>query len=78
VELEWEILRWRRLKLALIRARLLEVLKRLLRTNLDDDHYRDDFASELTELLHDNLPKDLTRTLAYQCAQSALACTRFS
>jgi hypothetical protein len=74
VALEWEILRWRRLKLGLIRAQVLEALKDFLRGNLDDGQYRDEFADELTKLLQDNLPedreKDFARTLAYQCAQN--------
>jgi hypothetical protein len=74
VALEWEVLRWRRLKLALIRARGLEALKSFLARNLDFDLYRDDFVHELTKLLQDNLPegqeKDFARTLAHQCAEN--------
>jgi hypothetical protein len=74
VALEWEVLRWRRLKLGLIRARGLEALKSFLAEDLDLDLYRDDLVDELTEILQDNLPegqeKDFARTLAYQCAEN--------
>jgi hypothetical protein len=73
VALEWEVLRWRRLKLGLIRARVLEALEAFLQKNLDYDLYRDDVVEVLTEVLQDNLPqaqqKD-TQMLAYQCAQN--------
>jgi hypothetical protein len=74
VALEWEILRWRRLKLGLIRAHVLGALKYFLGRNLDDDdQYQDDFARDLTEVIQEKLPpdqqKDFARTLAYQCAQ---------
>jgi hypothetical protein len=74
VALEWEVLRWRRLKLGLIRARGLEALKSFLAKNLDFDLYRDDFVDELTEVLQNNLSegqeKDFARTLARQCAEN--------
>jgi hypothetical protein len=74
VALEWEVLRWRRLKLGLIRARVLERLKAFLVENLDYDLYRNDFADELAEVLQDNLPegqeKDFAQTLAHQCAEN--------
>ncbi len=74
VALEWEVLRWRRWKLGLIRARGLEALKGFLRSNLDYDLYRNDFADDLTEVLQDNLPedqeKDSAQTLAHKCAQN--------
>src|SRR3984893_13729022 len=74
VALEWEVLRWRRLKRGLIRARGLEALKSFLAGDLDLDLYRDDLVDELMEILQDNLPegqeKDLARTLAHQCAKN--------
>jgi hypothetical protein len=74
VSLEWEILRWRRLKSGLIRARGLEALKYFLRGNLDDDLYGADFEDDLKEVLQDNLPedqeKDFARALAHQCAKA--------
>jgi hypothetical protein len=52
MSLEWEVLRWRRLKLGLIRARVLEALKAFLVEKLDYDLFRDDFADDLAEVLH--------------------------
>ena len=54
--LEWEILRWRRLKTCLIRARGRAALKTFLRQNLDYDAYSDVFADRLTEILQENFP----------------------
>jgi hypothetical protein len=74
VALEWEVLRWRRLKVALIRARGFEALKSYLAKNLDFDLYRDAFVAELTKELQDILPegqeKDFAGTLAHQCAEN--------
>jgi hypothetical protein len=74
VALEWEVLRWRRLKSSLIRALGLEALESFLAKNLDFDVYEDEFVDELTEVLQDNLPegqgKDFARTLAHQCAEN--------
>jgi hypothetical protein len=74
VTLEWEVLRWRRLKLGLIRARVLEALKAFLVEKLDYDLYRDDFADDLAEVLQDNLAdgqkKGSAQTLAHKCAQN--------
>jgi hypothetical protein len=74
VALEWEVLRWRRLKVALIRARGFEALKSYLAKDLDFDLYRDAFVAELTKELQDILPegqeKDFAGTLAHQCAEN--------
>jgi hypothetical protein len=70
---EWEVLRWRRLKLGLIRARVLEALKQFLVEKLDYDLYRDDFADDLAEVLQDNFAdrqKKAAQTLAHKCAQN--------
>jgi len=70
--LEWEVLRWRRLKL--IRAAGFEALKKFLREKLDYSLYSDRFAHNLTDLLEENLPEDeeedLAQTLAQQCARN--------
>jgi hypothetical protein len=58
VALELEVLRWRRLKWTLIRARGLEALKGFLAKHLDYDLYSEDLANRLAEILHDNLPED--------------------
>jgi hypothetical protein len=74
VSLEWEVLRWRRLKSSLMRTRGLKALKYFLIENLDYDQYRKYFADELTEILQNNLTEDLTedgaQTLAQKCARN--------
>jgi hypothetical protein len=71
---EWEVLRWRRLKLSLIRARALKALEGFLRDKLDYDLYREHFVDELTPILQDNLAEDqaedLAQTLAHECARN--------
>src|SRR5262249_6386503 len=73
VSLEWEVLRWRRLKSSLIRARALEALKDSLAGQLDSNYelYSAHFADYLAEILQDNLPENQAqdaRTLAHKCA----------
>jgi hypothetical protein len=72
VSLEWEVLRWRRLKTNLIRSLELKVLKRFVTEQLDYDHYQKYFEEDLTEILQDNLTEGQTgddaRRLAHQCA----------
>ena len=71
---EWEVLRWRRLKLSLIRARALKALQGFLRDKLDYDLYRQHFVDELTTILQGNLAEgqaeDFAQTLAHQCARN--------
>jgi hypothetical protein len=72
---EWEVLRWRRLKSSLIRARGLEALEDFLaeQLELDYDLYAEHFADHLAEILQDNLPEDQpdsVQTLANQCARN--------
>ena len=55
---EWEVLRLRRLKWSLIRARGLEFLQGFLVEHLDYDLYWDAFADDLAEILQDSLPED--------------------
>jgi len=71
--LEWEILRWRRLKSSLIRARGLELLEEFFSEKLDYNLYLEDFADDLAEILQDNLPEDQAkdaRTLARKSAHN--------
>jgi predicted transposase YbfD/YdcC len=73
VFLEWEVLRWRRLKSSLIRARGLEALEGFLAGQLDYDLYSEHFADQLAEILRDNLPEDQVedaQTLARECARN--------
>ena len=72
VGLEWELLRWRRLKVTLIRARVLEALQDFVHENLDYALYRKHFAKELTAILKDNLAEDQAedaQSLAHAFAQ---------
>ena len=73
VSLHWEVLRWRRLKLSMIRNRVLEMLEKFLREEFPDDLYRDYFVDDLAETLEVNLPEDQAasaQTLARQYARN--------
>jgi hypothetical protein len=73
VSLEWEVLRWRRLKLSLLQTRGLKALKNFLSEHLDYDQYRKFFEEDLTKILQENLEdqtEDLAQTLAHQCARN--------
>jgi hypothetical protein len=71
VSLEWEVLRWRRLKSSLIRARGLEALESFLAKqlpydfDLNSDHFKDDLAEILPEDQADS-----AQTLAHECARN--------
>jgi hypothetical protein len=74
VSLEWEVLRWRRLKSSLMRTCGLEALKQFLRKHLDYyDHYQTHFEQDLAQILQDNLAEDQSeddaRALAHKCAR---------
>jgi hypothetical protein len=64
VALEWEVLRCRRLKFGLIRARGLYALEDFLRENLDYDCYQDCFIDGLVERLSQTLPPPAAEKLA--------------
>jgi hypothetical protein len=74
VGLEWEVLRRRRLKSSLIRARGLNALKHFLGEHLDYNLYRKHFEGDLAEILQDNLDGDkgeeVAQMLARDCAQN--------
>ena len=53
--LEWEVLRWRRLELSLIRARGLAALERFLANQLEYCSYADQFAGDLERILKDHV-----------------------
>ena len=57
VSLEWEVLRWRRLKLSSIRARRLEALEGFLRNEVGVG------PDELVEFLQEHLPEDQAKDL---------------
>jgi hypothetical protein len=73
VSLEWEVLRWRRLKSSLMRMGGLKALENFLSKHLDYDQYRKFFEEDLTEILQENLKdqtEDVAQTLAHQCARN--------
>jgi hypothetical protein len=75
VSLEWDVLRWRRLKSSLMRTLELKALEQFLRHHLDYDQYWKFFEEDLTEILQDNLKDqsdDDAQTLAHKCAQNDL------
>jgi hypothetical protein len=74
VSLEWEVLRWRRLKSSLMRTCGLEALEQFLNEHLDYyDHYQTHFEQDLAEILQDNLAEGQTKVdaqaLAHKCAR---------
>jgi hypothetical protein len=72
VFLEWDILRWRRLKLSLSRARGHNALEDFLRRTLGDNYslYAEAFKESLAKILRANLAEDEAQELAHQCAWS--------
>jgi len=63
VALQWEVLRWRRLKWSLIRARGLAALESFLAGRLDDDLCSELVADRLTEILRDHVPQEYPDSL---------------
>ena len=59
--IEWELLRWRRLKLSLVRSRASASLCKFLSDKLDYDSYSGLFEADLANILEDNLPDDEAR-----------------
>jgi hypothetical protein len=74
VSLEWEVLRWRRLKSSLMRTLGLAALEQFLSIHLDYDQHRKFFSEDLTEILQNNLAEGQTeddvKTLAHKWAQN--------
>jgi len=60
VSLEWEVLRWRRLKSSLIQARGRKVLQNFLEEQLKSNSalHEEHFKDYLAKILKDNLPED--------------------
>jgi hypothetical protein len=72
VALEWEVLRWRRLKRTLMQEVVLKALERFLIDRLESNYalHEEHFQSYLTEILKNNLPPeqaDSAETLAAEC-----------
>jgi hypothetical protein len=73
VSLEWEVLRWRRLKWTLVRATGLKALERFLIKQLEANYalHEEDFERYLAEILRNNPPEDQADSaemLAAECA----------
>jgi hypothetical protein len=71
--LEWEVLRWRRLKSNLMRARGLKALTNFLVGKLEYHLYSEQFAEDLAKILQDNFPRDkveAAQMLAHACARN--------
>jgi hypothetical protein len=67
---EWEILRWRRLKSSLLRARGHKALEEFLIGMLDYEFYRETFKEDLAEILQEIVGEDRAEALAHQCARN--------
>jgi hypothetical protein len=63
VALEWEVLRWRRLKSSLIQVSALKALKGFLEKQLGYDLYREEFEDDLAKILRENLGGTKPKTL---------------
>jgi hypothetical protein len=70
--LQWEILRFRRLKASLIRSIGSGALEKFLAAELPYDLYKSDFEESLAEALEESLSEDQARELARQCARDEL------
>ena len=73
VALEWEVLRWRRLKRTLMQEAALKALERFLINQLESNYalHEEQFQSYLTEILKNKLPPeqaDSAEMLAAECA----------
>jgi len=75
VFLEWDVLRWRRVKSSIIRELRREALDYFLRDHLSYPPYRENFEQDLAEILQENLeddrPADAIRKLARDCANNS-------
>jgi hypothetical protein len=83
VSLEWELLRWRRLKWTLVQATGLKALEHFLVKQLKANYalHEKHFERYLAEILRNNPPEDQADSaemLAAECApNTVVACTRF-
>jgi hypothetical protein len=74
VTLEWEIMRWRRLKFSLLRAIVHDQLERFLYQRLDYEAYAEAFADALGEILAEILPESPQKNLAEEAKELAHQC----
>jgi hypothetical protein len=70
VALQWEVLRWRRLKLSVIRAKRLHSVETHLRGHLEYEVYEEQFTDDLAEIIQDSFPELQSEAmdLARKCA----------
>ena len=70
VALEWEVLRWRRLKRTLMQEAALKALERFLIDRLKSNYalHEEHFQSYLAEILKNNFPPERAEMLAAECA----------
>jgi hypothetical protein len=72
--LEWEVLRWRRLKFHLIRSLAHQAVTNFLDKHLNYDLYQEEFAEDLSEILEnmasEGQAKGVARDLAHNCARN--------
>jgi len=71
VSLEWEIMRWRRLKFSLLQASVHNELERFLNQRLDYEAYAEAFAESLAEILAEILPESPQKNLAEEAKELA-------
>ena len=67
---EWEIVRWRRLKLSQLQASVCETLQDFLKERLASDPDTEAFADFLGEILEEYLAEDQAKDLAQRCTRS--------
>jgi len=73
VALEWEVLRWRRLKRTLMQETGLKALKNFLAGKLNYDQYSEHVADDLMEILREYVPggkEDAMQALARKCVRN--------
>lgn len=70
VFLEWEIIRWRRLKFNLLQASVHNALQEFLNRRLDYEAYAEAFAEALAEFLQEHLAEDQAKKLVHQYTRS--------
>jgi len=70
VALQWEVLRWRRLKRTLMQEVALKALERFLIDRLESNYalHEEHFQSYLTEILKNYFPPERAEMLAAECA----------
>jgi hypothetical protein len=71
VYLEWEILRWRRLRVALLQVSLHDALQEFLKQWLDYEVYAENFAAALAENLAEILPESPEKDRAEEAKELA-------